>query len=81
MRKAKKEKEEKKIEQRGSKRRARERKGKEKKKRDFPGVPTVGARQSENKSRSTHRELRVGTKIFKFRQAPQGREFFYFNYF
>ena len=52
-----------------------------KKKRDFPGVPTVGARQSEKKSRSTHSELRVGTKILKFRQTPLDREFSYLDYF
>ena len=34
---------------------------------DFPGVPTVEARRSEKKSRSMHRELRVGTKILEFR--------------
>ena len=37
------------------------------KKGDFPYVHMVGARQSKKKSRSTHRELRVGTKILEFR--------------
>ena len=41
-----------------------------KKKGDFPSIPTVGAQHSEKKSRSTHRELRVGTKILEFRQTP-----------
>ena len=51
------------------------------KKIDFPSVPMVKARQSEKKSRSTHRELRMDTKILEFRQAPRGREFFYLDYF
>ena len=41
----------------------------------------VGARRSAKKSRSTHRELRVGTKILEFRQTPLGREFSYLNFF
>ena len=41
----------------------------------------VGFRWSKRKSRSTHRELRVGTKILEFRQTPQGREFSYLDYF
>ena len=53
----------------------------EKKRGDFPSFPMVGARWSEKKSRSTHRELHVGTKILEFRQAPRGREFSYFDYF
>ena len=52
-----------------------------KKKGDFPGVLTVGAQWSEKKSRSTYRELRVGTKILEFRQTLLGREFSYFDYF
>ena len=52
-----------------------------KKKGDFLGVLTVGARRSEKKSRSMHRELRVGTKILEFHQTPLGREFSYFGYF
>ena len=60
--------------------RERERK-KRNKKGDFPCVPTVEARRSEKKSRSTHRELRVGTKILEFRQALRGREFSYLEYF
>ena len=51
------------------------------KKGDFPSVPTVGTRQSEKKSRSTHNELRVSTKILEFRQALRGREFSYLEYF
>ena len=51
------------------------------KKGDFPSILTVGARQSEKKIRSTHRELRVGTKILEFRQTPRGREFSYLDYF
>ena len=41
-----------------------------KKKGDFPGISTVESRRSESKSRSTHRGLRVGTKILEFRQTP-----------
>ena len=50
--------------------RKREREKGEKKKGDFLGVPTVGARRSKKKSRSTHRQLRVIIKILEFRQAP-----------
>ena len=39
---------------------------------------TVDFRRSKRKSRSTHRELRVGTKILEFRQTPRGREYSYF---
>ena len=42
---------------------------------------TVGFRQSKKKSRSTHRELRLGTKILEFRQTPRCREFSYLEYF
>ena len=42
---------------------------------------TVGFLWSKRQSRSTHRELHVGTKIFEFRQTPRGREFSYFGYF
>ena len=52
-----------------------------KKNKYFPDILTVGARRSEKKSRSTHRELFVGTKILEFRQTPRGREFSYFDYF
>ena len=41
-----------------------------KKKGNFLGVLTIGAQRSEKKSRSTHRELCMGTKIFEFRQNP-----------
>ena len=47
----------------------------------FLDIPTVEARRFEKKSRSTHQELRVGTKIWEFRQNPRGREFSYFDYF
>ena len=63
--------------------RERERKGK----RGFSflskiyGNQTVGFCQSKRQSRSTHRELRVGTKILEFRQTPRGREFSYLGYF
>ena len=82
MRKAKKENERKKSDI-GEANRERERKKgeREREKKRFPGVPTVGARLSQKKSRSTHRELRVGTKILEFRQAPRGREFSYLGYF
>ena len=42
---------------------------------------TVAFHQSKRQIQSTHRELRVGTKIFEFRQTPQGREFSYLGYF
>ena len=42
---------------------------------------TVGFRWSKRKSRSTYRELRVGTKILEFHQTPQGRKFSYLKYF
>ena len=45
------------------------------------GNRTVGFRRSKRQSRSTHRELRVGTKILEFRQTPRGREFSYLGYF
>ena len=45
------------------------------------GNRTIGFRPSKRKSRSTHQELRVGTKILEFRQSPRGREFSYFGYF
>ena len=38
---------------------------------------TIGFSRSKRKSQSTHRELRMGTKILEFRQTPRGREFFY----
>ena len=61
--------------------RERERERREKKEGDFPGVPMVRVRRFEKKSRSKHRELRVGTKILEFRQAPRGREFSSLEYF
>ena len=42
---------------------------------------TVGFLRSKRQSRSTHRELRLGTKILEFRQTPRGKEFSYFGYF
>ena len=48
---------------------------------DFLGVLMVEARRSEKKSRSMHRELRVGTKILEFCQTLRGREFSYLGYF
>ena len=41
----------------------------------------VGFCRSKRQSRSTHRELSMGTKILEFRQTPQGREFSYLGYF
>ena len=55
--------------------------GERNKKGDFPCIPTVEARRFEKKSQSTHRELRVVTKILEFRQTPKGKEFSYFDYF
>ena len=45
------------------------------------GNQNVGFRRSKRQSRSTHKELRVGTKILEFRQTPRGREFSYLGYF
>ena len=45
------------------------------------GIRTIGFRRSKRQSWSSHRELRVDTKILKFRQTPRGREFFYLVYF
>ena len=42
---------------------------------------TVGFRRSKRKSRSMHRELRMGTKILEFRQTPRDRKFSYLCYF
>ena len=56
-------------------------KGETEKNVDFLGIPTVKDLRSEKKSRSTHRELRMSTKILEFCQIPQGREFSYLNYF
>ena len=42
---------------------------------------TISFRRSKRQSRSTHRELCVGTKILEFHQTPRGREFFYLSYF
>ena len=44
--------------------------GERNKKGDFPSILTIEPRQSESKSRSTHHELRVDTKIMEFRQNP-----------
>ena len=44
------------------------------------GNRIVGFSQSKRQSRSTHRELCVGTKILEFRQTPRGKEFSYFDY-
>ena len=41
----------------------------------FPGDPNVGVRRSRRQSRSPQRELRMGTEIGEFRQAPRGRVF------
>ena len=48
----------------------------------FPDDWTVDSGQSKRRSWSTHRELRVGTKISGFRQTPRGRGFSHtwFNY-
>ena len=40
-----------------------------------------GFSRSKRQSLSTHRELRVDTKILEFRQTPRGREFSYLCYF
>ena len=45
------------------------------------GNRIVGFRRSKRQSSSTHRELRVGTKILEFRQTPRDREFSYLCYF
>ena len=42
---------------------------------------TIGFSQSKRQTRSTHRELRVGTKILEFCQTPRGKEFSYLGYF
>ena len=41
----------------------------------FSGDWTVGSGRSKRQSGSTHRELRVGTKINGFRQTSRGRGF------
>ena len=45
------------------------------------GNQTVDFCWRKRQSRSTHRKLRVGTKILEFRQTPRGREFSYLFYF
>ena len=45
------------------------------------GNRTIGFHPRKRKIRSTHRELRAGTKILEFCQIPQGREFSYLGYF
>ena len=45
------------------------------------GIRTIGFHWGKRQSRSTHRELRVGTKILEFRQTPRGREFSNLGYF
>ena len=42
---------------------------------------TVGFRRSKRQNRSTHRELRMGTKILEFHQTSRGKEFLYLGYF
>ena len=69
------------VNNRGEANEEREKWEREKKRGDFPNVPTVEARRSEKKSQSTHRELRVSTKIFEFHQAPRGRKCSYLKYF
>ena len=44
------------------------------------GNRIIGFHQNKRQSSSTHRELRVGTKILEFRQTPRDREFSYFSY-
>ena len=48
----------------------------------FPDDRTIDSGQSKRRSWSTHRELRVGTKISGFRQTPRDRGFSptWFNY-
>ena len=64
--------------------RAREERERERKKKYFSLLSKiyenriVDFRRSKMKSRSTHRELRVCTKILEFRQTPRGREYSYF---
>ena len=41
----------------------------------------VGFCRSKRQSRSTYRELHVGTKILEFHQTLRGREFSYLGYF
>ena len=66
---------------RGKERRNEQREGERKGKMGFSllykiyGDRAVGFYRGKKQSRSTHRELRMGTKILKFRQTPQGREF------
>ena len=45
------------------------------------GNRTIGFHRSKMQSRSTHRELRVGTKILEFCHTPRGREFSYLGSF
>ena len=45
------------------------------------GNRTRGFRRSRRQSRSTQREICVGTKILEFHQTPRGREFSYLCYF
>ena len=45
------------------------------------GNQIVGFHRSKRQSRSTYRELRVGTKILVFRQTPRSIEFSYLCYF
>ena len=45
------------------------------------GIWTVGFRRRKRQSRSTHQDLRVGTRILELRQTPRGREFSYLVYF
>ena len=78
------------VEKRGKEKKKKEREGvnkhREKKKglsffSKIYGNRVIGFHRSKRQSRSTHRELHVGTKILEFRQTPRGREFSYFDYF
>ena len=63
--------------------RERERRGVEREKliSKIYGNHTVCFRRRKRQSHSTHRELRMGTKILEFRQTPRGSEFSYLGYF
>ena len=41
----------------------------------------IGFCRSKRQSSSTRRELRMGTRIWGFRQTPKGRGFSYLGYF
>ena len=69
--------------EKGARKREREKRGVEREKliSKIYGIWTVGLKRSKRKSRSTHRELHVGTKILEFCQTPRDREFSYLGYF